>query len=108
LETHPGWEVVAEAEDGYGAINAAMRTLRDVAILDCTLPRMNGLESARRIHQQLTGTELCMFAYSAEESTVVSALDFGVRALFLNPMQKRSFWPPWRRCRGIFPMFRVQ
>jgi DNA-binding NarL/FixJ family response regulator len=84
LESHPGWEVVAEAEDGYGAINAAMRTLPDVVILDCALPRMNGLESARRIHQRLAGTELCMFAYSAEESIVVSALHFGVRGFVLK------------------------
>jgi len=84
LETRPGWEVVAEAEDGYGAISAAMRTLPDVAILDCALPRMNGLESARRIHQHLTQTELCMFAYSAEESSVVSALHCGVRGFVLK------------------------
>jgi DNA-binding NarL/FixJ family response regulator len=84
LETRPGWEVVAEAEDGYGAINAAMNTLPDVAILDCALPRMNGLESARRIHQYLAATELCIFAYSAEESSVVNAMNFGVRGFVLK------------------------
>lgn len=84
LETQPGWEVVAEAEDGYGAINAAMRTLPDVAILDCALPRMNGLESARRIHQHLAHTELCMFAYSAEETAVITALHCGVRGFVLK------------------------
>jgi DNA-binding NarL/FixJ family response regulator len=45
---------------------------------------MNGLESARRIHQRLTGTELCMFAYSAEESIVVNALHYGVRGFVLK------------------------
>lgn len=84
LETHPGWEVVAEAQDGYGAVNAAMRTLPDVAILDCTLPGMNGLESARRIHIHLARTELCIFACSAEEATVVSALHYGVRGFVLK------------------------
>jgi DNA-binding NarL/FixJ family response regulator len=84
LETRPGWEVVAEAEDGYGAISAAMQTLPDVAILDCALPRMNGLESARRIHQHLAQTELCMFAHSAEESAVISALHCGVRGFVLK------------------------
>jgi DNA-binding NarL/FixJ family response regulator len=84
LESHPGWEVVAEADDGYGAIDAAMRTLPDVVILDCVLPQMNGLESARRIHERLTGTELCMFAHSAEESIVVSALRSGVRGFVLK------------------------
>jgi DNA-binding NarL/FixJ family response regulator len=84
LETRPGWKVVAEAEDGYGAISAALRTLPDVAILDCALPRMNGLESARRIHQCLAETELCLFAYSAEESSVINAMHLGVRGFVLK------------------------
>ena len=84
LETHPGWEVVAEAEDGYGAISAAMRTSPDVAILDCSLRRMNGLESAQRIRQQLTCTELCMLAFSADETAVVSALYLGIRGFVLK------------------------
>ena len=84
LETRSGWTVVAEAEDGYGAIDAAMRTLPDVAILDSALPGMNGLETARRIHQQLVKTDLCMFSYSAEESSVLNALDFGIRGFILK------------------------
>jgi DNA-binding NarL/FixJ family response regulator len=84
LETRPGWEVVAEAEDGYGAINAAMRTLPDVAILDCALPRMNGLEAARCIHRHLAHTELCLFAHSVEETAVLSALHCGVRGFVLK------------------------
>lgn len=84
LETHPGWEVVAEAGDGYGAIDAAIRTVPDVAILDCALPRMNGLESARRIHHHLVGTELCLFSHVAEEAAVISALHAGVRGFILK------------------------
>lgn len=84
LETRPGWEVVAEAEDGYGAISAAMRTSPDIAILDCSLRRMGGLESARRIRQQSIETEVCILAYSTEESTVVSAMHLGVRGFALK------------------------
>ena len=84
LETRPGWEVVAEAANGHDAIAAAMRTLPDVAILDCALPWMNGLESARRIRQNLAETELCMFACSAEEAVVIRALQFGVRGFVLK------------------------
>jgi DNA-binding NarL/FixJ family response regulator len=61
-----------------------MRTLPDVAIVDCMLPRLNGLESARRIHELLTRTEVCMIAYSAEETTVTSALHLGARGFVLK------------------------
>jgi DNA-binding NarL/FixJ family response regulator len=84
LETHPGWEVVGEADNGYSAMDAAMRTFPDVAILDCALSGMNGLESARRIRQRLARTELCLFARSAEEAAITSALHFGVRGFVLK------------------------
>ena len=84
LEAHPGWEVVAEAEDGYGAISAAMRTSPDIVILDCSLRRMNGLDSAQRIRQQRIDTEFCILAFSAEESAVVSALHLGIRGFVLK------------------------
>jgi len=84
LESRPGWKVVAEAEDGHGVVNAVLRTLPDVAILDCALSGMNGLESARRIRQRLARTELCLFANSAEDAEITSALHFGVRGFVLK------------------------
>lgn len=61
-----------------------MRTSPDIAILDCSLRRMNWVESAQRIRQQLTDTEFCILAFSAEESTVVSALHLGIRGFVLK------------------------
>ena len=49
LEAHPGWEVVAEAENGKDAIAKAIETKPDVAIIDYSLPLMNGIEATRQI-----------------------------------------------------------
>ena len=47
LESQPTWEVVAEAGDGKDAISKATETKPDVAVLDYSLPLINGIEATR-------------------------------------------------------------
>ena len=51
VEAHSGWQVVAEAESGKDAIEKALETKPDVAILDYSLPYMNGIEATKQILQ---------------------------------------------------------
>src|SRR3982751_4820561 len=62
LGSHPGWDIVAEAEDGYSAVSAALQTAPDIIVIDSLLPGMNGLESASRIRQRVPRTEICFFS----------------------------------------------
>jgi DNA-binding NarL/FixJ family response regulator len=76
--------VVAEASDGYEAIEAVLRIQPDIAIIDDAMPRMNGVESARRIRQRLPKTEICLLTDSEEESIIAHALPVGVRGFVLK------------------------
>ena len=44
-----GLEVVAEARDGLEAVELARSELPDLAVLDVKMPRLDGIEAARRI-----------------------------------------------------------
>lgn len=84
IETHPGWCVVAEAGDGYRAVSEAVRTAPSVAILDCALSGMNGLEAACRIRQRMPRTEVCFFTDCREDAIIQRGLDTGARAYVLK------------------------
>ena len=49
LDDEVDFEVVAEAADGADAVSAALETEVDVAILDISMPKLTGLQAARRI-----------------------------------------------------------
>jgi len=49
LETQPGFQVVAEADDGREAIPLALETRPDIVIMDITMPEMDGLETTRAL-----------------------------------------------------------
>src|SRR5215471_17753258 len=84
LEGRSGWTIVAEAQDGYEAIEAALRTSPDIAIIDDAMPRMNGVESTRRIRQRLRRTEVCLLTDSEDESVIANGLPAGARGFVLK------------------------
>ncbi len=61
LEDHAGWSVVAEAADGKQAVEKAVIEKPDIAILDYSLPLINGLEATRQIHLHVPSVEILIF-----------------------------------------------
>ena len=84
LEAHDGWEVVAEAADGKTAIVKALETKPDVAILDYSMPLVNGVEAARQIRKRNPKIEVLIFTMYDSDALVGEVLNAGARAYLLK------------------------
>ena len=62
LETHRDWTVAAEAIDGRDAVEKAKQVKPNVAIMDITMPSMNGLDAARQIIKHLPETKILILS----------------------------------------------
>ena len=79
LEAQPGWEVVAEAADGRDAVGKARATKPDVAVLDCMMPLLNGVEATRQIRARVPETEVLVFTLHEDERLIEEILKAGAR-----------------------------
>jgi DNA-binding NarL/FixJ family response regulator len=89
LEAHEGWAVVAEACDGREAIGKAVESKPDVAIIDYSLPLMNGVEVTRQIRARVPTAEILIFTMHDSNVLVGELLEAGARAYLLKSDAKR-------------------
>ncbi len=84
LEDQPNWQVVAEAGTGRQAVDKAKATTPDVAMLDVTMPELNGLEAARQIKKLLPNTEILILTVHESEQIAAEVLKVGARGYILK------------------------
>jgi DNA-binding NarL/FixJ family response regulator len=77
-------EVVAEAEDGESAIARSEELAPDVVLMDVRMPRVNGIEAARRIRDVLPSTRILMLTVSDEEDDLYEAIKAGANGYLLK------------------------
>ena len=78
-----GFDVVAEAADGPGAIEAAEREKPDIALLDVNMPG-SGIKAAEAIAQRLPETVVVMLTVSRDDDDLFSALRAGAAGYLLK------------------------
>ena len=89
LSPHPGWEICAEAIDGRDAVEKALLHRPDIAVLDLSLPELNGLEVTRQIRHALPGTEVMLLASQYSEHLAQEAHEAGARSFIPKTDAKR-------------------
>jgi DNA-binding NarL/FixJ family response regulator len=90
LKTRPEWEIVAEARDGKEAVLKAIETKPDVAIVDYSLPLMNGMEVTRQIRARLDTTEVLIFTMHDNDALIEQLLNAGARGYLLKSDANKS------------------
>jgi DNA-binding NarL/FixJ family response regulator len=84
LTAHPGWEVCAEAKTGREAVALAQQHKPQVAVLDVSMPELNGLDAARRIRKLLPATEVVILTLHFSEQLVREIVEAGARAYIMK------------------------
>jgi DNA-binding NarL/FixJ family response regulator len=76
--------VVGEAQDGEAALVVAAQTAADVMILDLAMPRLNGLETIRRLHRQRQRLKILVLSMYDDAEFVSQALRDGASGYILK------------------------
>jgi two-component system response regulator NreC len=84
LEERPEWEVVAEAGDGREAVRLAEQHKPDVAIVDVTMPLLNGIEATRQIVKRSPATRVLVLSMHADDAYVIQILQAGATGYLLK------------------------
>jgi DNA-binding NarL/FixJ family response regulator len=77
LDAQPDLEVVAEAGDGAGAVDLALRGQIDLAVIDISMPRMTGLQAARELRQRCPELRILILSMHENEQYLYEALKAG-------------------------------
>lgn len=84
LETEEAWKIVGEAPEGREALRLARETKPDIAILELSLPQMNGVELTRAIKAEIPKTEVLIYTRHDRENIVSDVLRAGARSVVLK------------------------
>jgi len=84
LEAEPGWQVAAEAADGRDAVEKAQQIKPDIAILDISMPSLNGLEATRQIVKGISQTKVLVLTMHNSDPLIQRVLEAGARGYLLK------------------------
>jgi len=84
LEANPDWEVVGEAANGREAVEMAERLQPQIAVLDLSMPEMNGLEAIRRITSSSPHIRILVLSIHDSETLIHEVLAAGAKGYLLK------------------------
>jgi DNA-binding NarL/FixJ family response regulator len=91
IHEQSGWQVVAEAADGRDAVAKAEEFKPDVAILDITMPSLNGLEATRQIAKLSPRTKVLILSIHESDQLIHKLVGAGARGYLLKVDAGRHF-----------------
>ena len=87
-----GFDEVMECGDGEAAVKMALDKLPDLAILDVSMPKMDGITAAQQIREKLK-IPIILATACYDRETVKRANKVGVAAFLAKPVRDQDLWP---------------
>ncbi|MGH7227942.1 MAG: response regulator [Nitrospiraceae bacterium] len=79
-----GFNVVGEASDGREAVRLAQELTPDIALLDLSMPLLNGIDAGRAMLQASPKTKIVLLTMHTEDHYVLEALRAGIKGYILK------------------------
>jgi two-component system, NarL family, response regulator NreC len=96
-----GFQVVAEASDGQEAVRHVESLQPDIAVLDVSMPILNGIDAARQIVRVSPKVRTILLTQHDEDEYISAALEAGIRAYVLKSQVASDLIEAIRQvCRG--------
>lgn len=89
LLERPDWDAVAEVADGRDAVTQAAKTTPDVAIIDYSMPLLNGVEVTKQICQRSPNTAVIIFTVHENISIIYESVQAGALGYVLKSDARR-------------------
>jgi DNA-binding NarL/FixJ family response regulator len=90
LAENPGLRVVGEASDGLDAVAKAQLLRPDLILMDIGLPKLNGLEAARRVLKILPESKIVFLTQETSPAFVQAAFKLGASGYVIKQKAKKD------------------
>ena len=87
LEQQPDLQIVGEAADGEEAVRLAKTFRPDIALLDISMPRLDGIEAAKQIKALCPNTAILVLTAYDDDQFVFSLLEAGAAGYLLKSIR---------------------
>src|SRR5918998_4622320 len=94
LDEEPALEVAAEATDGAEALQLALAHQLELAVLDVSMPKLTGLQAARRIRQQRPAMQVLILSMHDNEEFFFEAIRAGAAGYVLKTTAEQAWRAP--------------
>lgn len=90
LEMEPGFQIVADGEDGKVAIDLVRKHKPDVILMDINMPDKNGIEATKELVKEFPDVKVLILSIHDDESYVTHVLKTGASGYLLKEMDANS------------------
>lgn len=107
LENEPNITIVGRAVNGYEVLEEMEKQPIDVAVLDISMPEMDGWQAARQILKKYPETKVLLLTMHGDSNFILKAIQLGVHGYVVKEKSKEflvgaidmvyrgaSYWPP--------------
>ena len=100
LDLQEDMEVVAEAADGEEALAAALEHLPDVVLVDVVMPRLDGIETIRRLRERAPAVRAIVLSSFVDDDKLFPAIRAGAAGYLLKDVQPQELVEAIRTVHG--------